>query len=81
MGKGTRQSVQTDSQAWRNTDYAGDTGGRFYCVSPCVSPSAGDLIVTPKEVDSIIDEVSKIIAESINEAVNGKAAQKLGEIL
>ena len=58
-----------------------DNENRYDLISEVLSPSAGDLIVTPKEVDSIIDEVSKIIAESINEAVNGKAAQKLGEIL
>lgn len=58
-----------------------DNDNRFELISEVLSPSAKDLIVTPKEVDSIIDEVSKIIAESINEAVNGKAAEKLGEIL
>ncbi len=58
-----------------------DNENRYDLISEILSPSAGDLIVTPKEVDSIIDEVSKIIAESINEAVNGIAAKKLGEIL
>ena len=44
-------------------------------------PSGSELIVTPKEVDSIIDEVSGIIADSINEAINGKTAGKLGSII
>jgi len=58
-----------------------DNDNRYDLITEVLSPEAGDLIVTPKEVDSIIDEVSKIIAESINEAVNGKTAKKLGEIL
>jgi len=58
-----------------------DNENRYDLISEVLSPSAGDLIVTPKEVDSIIDEVSKIIAQSINEAVNGETAKKLGEIL
>ncbi len=58
-----------------------DNENRYDLISEVLSPSSVDLIVTPKEVDSIIDEVSKIIAQSINEAVNGKTAKKLGEIL
>ncbi len=58
-----------------------DNENRYDLISEVLSPSSGDLIVTPKEVDSIIDEVSKIIAQSINEAVNGETAKKLGEIL
>lgn len=58
-----------------------DDENRYDLISEVLSPSAGDLIVTPKEVDSIIDEVSRLIAESINEAVNGETAKKLGEIL
>ena len=58
-----------------------DNENRNDLISEVLSPTAGDLIVTPKEVDSIIDEVSKIIATSINEAVNGDTAKKLGEIL
>ena len=58
-----------------------DNENRYDLISEVLSPSAGELIVTPKEVDSIIDEVSKIIAGSINEAVNGEMAKKLGEIL
>ncbi|MBQ4629607.1 MAG: GPR endopeptidase [Clostridia bacterium] len=58
-----------------------DNDNRYNLICEILSPSAGDLIVTPKEVDSIIDEVSKIIADSINSAVNGEMAEKLGEIL
>ena len=34
-----------------------------------LNPYFGDLIVTPKEVDLIIDSLSKIIANGINIAV------------
>lgn len=58
-----------------------DNDNRYDLICKVLSPTAGDLIVTPKEVDSIIDEVSKIIADSINDAVNGEIAKKLGEII
>lgn len=61
--------------------HAFDNENRYDLISEVLSPEAGDMIVTPKEVDSIIDEVSRIIAESINEAVNGEAARKLGQII
>ncbi len=64
-----------------NAVNAFDNENRYDLISEVLYPSSGDLIVTPKEVDSIIDEVSKIIAQSINEAVNGLTAKKLGEIL
>lgn len=58
-----------------------DNEKRYELISGLLSPSGNELIVTPKEVDSLIDEVSGIIADSINEAVNGETAKKLGEIL
>lgn len=54
---------------------------RYELISKLLVPSGSELIVTPKEVDSIIDEVSGIIADSINEAINGKTAGKLGNII
>jgi spore protease len=58
-----------------------DNEKRYDLISELLIPSGSDLIVTPKEVDSIIDEVSGIIADSINEAINGKTAKKLGKII
>ena len=58
-----------------------DNENRYNLISEVLSPATGDMIVTPKEVDSIIDEVSGVIAQSINEAINGESAKKLGEIL
>ncbi len=46
-----------------------DTDGRYPLIKEVLSPYVGDLVVTPKEVDGIIEEVSHIIASSINNAV------------
>ncbi len=63
--------------------YAGafDNDMRYKLISELLVPNGGELIVTPKEVDSIIDEVSGIIADSINGAINGDTAKKLGDII
>lgn len=58
-----------------------DNESRYKLISEILTPSGSDLIVTPKEVDSLIDEVSGIIADSINEAVNGETAKELGKII
>jgi len=39
---------------------------RYDLIKEVLSPYVGELIVTPKEVDTIIDHASKIIANSIN---------------
>ena len=44
---------------------------RYPLIKEVLTPYVGDLIVTPKEVDGIIEEVSKIIANGINDAVLG----------
>lgn len=54
---------------------------KYNLINEILSPNGKDFIVTPKEVDSIIDEISKIIASAINTAVNGNMADKLGKIL
>ncbi|MBU5591040.1 GPR endopeptidase [Clostridium sp. MSJ-4] len=58
------------------------SGGEFYnmlksidkyeksrLIQELLSPEVGDLIVTPKEVDTVIDSVSRIIANGINLAL------------
>ncbi len=45
---------------------------RYPLIKEVLTPYVGNLIVTPKEVDNIIEEVSKIIANGINEAVLGE---------
>jgi len=39
---------------------------KFQLIQEVLSPYIGDLMVTPKDIDSIIDNVSKIIANGIN---------------
>lgn len=58
-----------------------DNEQRYKLISDILTPSGSDLIVTPKEVDTLIDEVSGIIADSINEAVNGETAKELGKMI
>jgi Germination protease. len=38
-------------------------------IKEVLNPYIGDLMVTPKEVDVVIDSVSKIIADGINMAL------------
>ncbi len=50
-----------------------DMEHRYPLIKEVLSPYVGDLIVTPKEVDGIIEEVSKVIANGINDAVLGQS--------
>lgn len=44
---------------------------RYDLIKEVLKPYIGELIVTPKEVDTIIDDASKIIANSINKILIG----------
>ena len=46
-----------------------DTEHRYPLIKEVLTPYVGDLIVTPKEVDGIIEEVSLIIADVVNSAL------------
>lgn len=73
-------NADKNSEIYKSMD-ALNNETRYELISKLLVPSGSELIVTPKEVDSIIDEVSGIIADSINEAINGKTAGKLGNII
>jgi len=75
-----KSNTDESSNIYKYVD-AFDNEHRYKLISEILTPTGNDLIVTPKEVDSIIDEVSGIIADSINDAVNGETAKKLGQIL
>lgn len=75
-----KSNASKDSNLYKSTAFI-DNEQRYELISELLSPSGNELIVTPKEVDSIIDEVSGIIADSINTAINGKTAQKLGNMI
>lgn len=75
-----KENADEGSEIYKSVS-AFDNDKRYELISGLLSPSGNELIVTPKEVDSLIDEVSEIIADSINEAVNGETAKRLGEIL
>lgn len=48
-----------------------DREHRYPLIKKVLAPYVGELIVTPKEVDSIIADISKIIANGINKAIIG----------
>lgn len=48
-----------------------DDENRYPLIKKVLTPYVGELIVTPKEVDTIISDISKVIANSINRIVIG----------
>lgn len=54
-----------DSQLYRLLK-SFDDSNRYALIKEVLTPFVGNLIVTPKEVDNIIDNISAIIADSIN---------------
>lgn len=75
-----KSNADKNSSIYKSMDVF-DNENRYKLISELLVPSGSDLIVTPKEVDTIIDEISGIIADSINDAVNGETAKKLGAIM
>ncbi len=75
-----KKNSSKDSKLYKATAFI-DTEQRYELISELLSSSGNELIVTPKEVDSIIDEISGIIADSINTVINGKTAKKLGNMI
>lgn len=63
----------SEGSALKNFAGRFDMEHRYPLIKEVLSPYVGNLIVTPKEVDGIIEEVSKIIANGINEAVLGQS--------
>lgn len=63
----------SEGSALKNFAGGFDMEHRYPLIKEVLSPYVGNLIVTPKEVDGIIEEVSKIIANGINEAVLGQS--------
>lgn len=45
-------------------------------IAEVLTPSVGDLMVTPKEIDVLIEDMSQIIAAGINAAVHPKVAEQ-----
>jgi spore protease len=46
-------------------------GDKYDLIKEILSPYVGDLVVTPKEIDSIISNVSGVVADAINVAMHG----------
>ena len=60
-----------DNSKLKNAINIFENENRYDLIKEVLSPYVGELIVTPKEVDTIIDDASKIIANSINKTVLG----------
>ena len=66
-----RASAGEDSKLYETLkSFEGEN--RYTLIKEVLNPFVGNLIVTPKEVDEIIDNVSAIIADSINAALLGE---------
>ena len=39
-------------------------------INGVISPTVGELVVTPKEIDDLIEDMSKVIAGSLNAALH-----------
>lgn len=72
------RSTAEDSSMRRITE-SFDMEHRYPLIKEVLTPYVGNLIVTPKEVDGIIEEVSKIIANGINCAVLDNAKEKISQ--
>ena len=53
----------------KNVAESFDSSLRYSLIKEVLTPYVGNLIVTPKEVDEIIEDVSKIIAQGINNVI------------
>jgi len=65
-----KQATEENSSMRKIAD-SFDIEHRYPLIKEVLTPYVGNLIVTPKEVDGIIEEVSQIIANGINDAVFG----------
>ncbi len=63
-----RVNAGEDSQLFRALK-SFDDENRYTLIKEVLNPFVGNLIVTPKEVDGIIDDISSVISDSINSAL------------
>lgn len=66
------ENAPKDSDIAKGLKFLNDEN-RYSLIQKVLFPYVGNLIVTPKEVDSIIKGVSKVISESINCAIVSKS--------
>ena len=63
------QSVAGEDSQLYKAFKALDSEGRYNLIKEVLSPYSGNLIVTPKDVDEIIDNISAVVADGINSAI------------
>ena len=59
----------SENPTLKNVAESFDSSLRYSLIKEVLTPYVGNLIVTPKEVDEIIEDVSKIISQGINNVV------------
>jgi len=66
-----RDTVIKDKPTQRILNIIGNTsGGKYELIREVISPKFGNFIVAPKDVDTIISDLSSVVANGINIAVN-----------
>lgn len=53
-----------------------ESGEKQRLIQEVLSPYVGDLMVTPKEIDIMVDDLARVIAEGIDAAVHPRIAQQ-----
>ena len=71
------ENIGSDTDIAKGLSFLNDEN-RYSLIQQVLYPYVGNLIVTPKEVDSIIEGVSNVIAESINDAIVSKSGNISG---
>jgi len=72
MMNSVNETIGRDTDISKSLDFLNEEN-RYSLIQKVLYPYVGNLIVTPKEVDSIIDGVSRVISESINCSVVSKS--------
>jgi len=72
MMNSINENIGHDTDISKSLSFLNDEN-RYSLIQQVMYPYVGNLIVTPKEVDSIIDGVSKVISESINCSIVSKS--------
>lgn len=72
MMNSINETIGRDTDISKSLEFLNDEN-RYSLIQKVLYPYVGNLIVTPKEVDSIIDGVSNVISESINCSVVSKS--------
>lgn len=72
MMNSINENIGHDTDIAKGISFLNDDN-RYALIQQVLYPYVGNLIVTPKEIDSVIEEVGNVIAEGINRAIVSKS--------